>query len=229
MAIARYLAMTADEFAADTAGSGPIAWMACHFSPYSTSLSNLPQTLPDNSLLILNDSTPPEHQNPKIIAKILDNTVKDHNCSGILLDFQRADRPATKKIVGEILHIGLPVCVSECYAKELDCPIFLPPLPLRMLLTDYISPWHGRDIWLDVALSSEQVTITGSGCGSSFINTVTEYPHTDEALHCRYAINVNSESAQFILHRTKEDLEDLITEADGLGIKAAVGLYQELK
>ena len=42
MAIRQYLAMTAAEMT--QAGSLPrhAAWMACHFSPYSTGLTNLP-------------------------------------------------------------------------------------------------------------------------------------------------------------------------------------------
>ena len=46
MAIRQYLAMTAAEMT--QAGSLPrhSAWMACHFSPYSTGLTNLPDRLP---------------------------------------------------------------------------------------------------------------------------------------------------------------------------------------
>ena len=48
------LAMTAAELGAAPLPSHP-AWMACHFSPYSTGLTNLPPKLPQDSLLILND------------------------------------------------------------------------------------------------------------------------------------------------------------------------------
>ena len=58
MAIPQYLAMTA----AEMAGTAPLprymAWMACHFSPYSTGLTNRPAKLRQGSLLILNDRTP---------------------------------------------------------------------------------------------------------------------------------------------------------------------------
>ena len=52
MAIAQYLAMTAAEMIGSTFLPQKAAWMACHFSPYSTGLCNLPSALPPGSLLI---------------------------------------------------------------------------------------------------------------------------------------------------------------------------------
>ena len=54
MAIRTYLAMTASEFAKADPLPPHVAWMACHFSPYDSGLTNLPRKLPTNSLLILN-------------------------------------------------------------------------------------------------------------------------------------------------------------------------------
>ena len=47
MAIGRYFAMTAAEIRGCSALPAGIAWMACHFSPYGTGLSNLPPELPE--------------------------------------------------------------------------------------------------------------------------------------------------------------------------------------
>ena len=58
MAFAQYLAMTAAEMMGNAPPAEGVAWMACHFSPYSTGLCNLPHALPPGSLLILNDRTP---------------------------------------------------------------------------------------------------------------------------------------------------------------------------
>ena len=113
MAIARYLAMTADEFADAPSIPERKAWMACHFSPYSTSLSNLPKNLPDNSLLILNDSTPPSGQAPEEIAKTLKNILAKHKCSALLIDFQRPDSTQSRAIVQELLTLDYSICVSE--------------------------------------------------------------------------------------------------------------------
>ncbi len=229
MAIARYLAMTAEEFAADPPNGEQIAWMACHFSPYSTSLSNLPEKLPANSLLILNDSTPPDHQDPEIVSKMLDNILKEHKCFGLLLDFQRQNCPECQDIARELVKLEFPVCVAESYAKDLDCPVFLPPLPLTVPLTEYIRPWKGRSIWLDTAMSCEEIVITEDGSAFRSTTNVPDCPHKDMQLHCRYHIAQANDSITFTLHRAKEDLDDLLSEAEALGIEVSVGLYQELK
>ena len=229
MAIARYLAMTADEFAATPSTSEPIAWMACHFSPYSTSLSNLPEKLPADSLLILNDSTPPGHQDPEIVFKTLENILKEHQCFGLLLDFQRPNCPECQNIARELVKLEFPVCVAESYAKNLDCPVFLPPLPLTIPLDEYIIPWKGRDIWLDTALNREQIIITKEGSITRSIANAPDCPHRDAQLHCHYHIAIADDSITFTLWRTKEDLDDLLAEAGTLGIAVSVGLYQELK
>ena len=90
MAIRSFLAMTAAEFA--TAGTLPeyVAWMACHFSPYGTGLTNLPPTLPPGSLLILNDRIPICGHDPERIAGQLLQTAETTQCTGVLLDFQCA-------------------------------------------------------------------------------------------------------------------------------------------
>lgn len=229
MEIARYLAMTADEFAADPHFPGRKAWMACHFSPYSTSLSNLPTNLPGNSLLILNDSTPPSGQAPEEIAKSLEIVLKKHNCSGLLVDFQRLDCQDSLVIVQELLKLDFQVCVSEMYAKNLDCPVFLPPVPLTVPLTEYLAPWRNREIWLDAALSCEQINVTETGSSFYPLLTAQDCTYSDKELHCHYRIEKADDSFIFTLQRTKEDLGELLSEAETLGVSAAVGLYQELK
>ena len=87
MAIPIYLAMTAGEI--QSAGRKPerIAWMACHFSPYSSGLINLPDEIPEGSLLILNDRMPIRGHDPDKILNILSERVNTLKASGILLDF----------------------------------------------------------------------------------------------------------------------------------------------
>ena len=229
MAIARYLAMTAEEFAGTSTIPERVAWMACHFSPYSSSLLNLPEKLPDQSLLILNDSTPPSGQDPKIIAQLVENILKAQNCFGLLLDFQRPDNPETLKIAQELLQIGFPLCISNLYAKALDCPVFLPPPPLTVPLSEYIAPWKDRQIWLDTALSCEEITVTEKGSTFRPITVAPECPFEDKELHCHYHIASTEDGFSFTLQRTKEDLNNLFAEAETLGITVSVGLYQELK
>ena len=51
MAIRPFLAMTAAEIRGTETLPPKTAWMACHFSPYSTGLSNLPKALPPGSMI----------------------------------------------------------------------------------------------------------------------------------------------------------------------------------
>ena len=64
MAITPFLAMTAAEMRNISVCPPKIAWMACHFSPYGLGLSNMPKDLPSNSLLIVDDYTPPSGHDP---------------------------------------------------------------------------------------------------------------------------------------------------------------------
>ena len=71
MVLPLYLAMTAAEIRANTDFPPNIGYMACHFSPYGTGLSNCPAHLPEGSMLILNDRTPVYGHCPERIAQQL--------------------------------------------------------------------------------------------------------------------------------------------------------------
>ena len=123
MEIPLFLAMTAAELKSAAPLSEHIAWMACHFSPYHTALSNLPHGLPKGSMLMLNDRTPPAGHDPKAVADSLTQTAQALECSCILLDFQRPGNEETASIVEAVLQQSeCPVGVSCCYGEKLDCP-----------------------------------------------------------------------------------------------------------
>lgn len=231
MEIQTFLAMTAAEICQCPAISKKIGWMACHFSSSGPGLSNVPQNLPSGSLLILDDSTPLYGHDPQIIATQLRSCLENLDCQSLLLDFQQ---PKTEDAVLLVRHLiqslPCPVAVSAGFAAEQDCPVFLPPLPHHVPLAAHIAPWQGRELWLELALDSEIITLTESGC------TVTPLPsgelfvggHPEKALHCHYRIELSDNAAKFTLWRTAEDLRELLAEAENLGISTAVGLYQEL-
>lgn len=231
MAIRPFLAMTAAEIREKTAFSQQIAWMACHFSPYRTGLSNLPRNLPSGSLLIVNDITPIHGHDPEEIASQLQECITALQCWGVLLDFQRPGNKETTSLVNFLTGaLPCPVAVSDFYAGNLDCPVFLPPVPPSVPLGEHLGPWNGREIWLELALNGEVISLTEKG------TTVTSLPldeafengFGDETLHCHYKIAVSEDNASFTLWRTQEDLVQLLSEAENLGVTAAVGLYQEL-
>ena len=231
MALPMYLAMTAAEISACGALPPQLAFMACHFSPYGTGLSNFPEALPKNSMLILNDRTPVLGHDPQLIAAQLTELAEQWQISSVLLDFQRPEQPRTAAIAGAVLDaLTCPVGITEYYAKDLYCPVFLSPPPLHQPLEVYLAPWAGRELWLEAALDSEVITVTeaGSHCAAGYPPSSQYFPFTDERLHCRYHTQVSEEQIRFTLQRTPEDLAGLLQQAQELGIARAIGLYQEL-
>lgn len=231
MGLSLYLAMTATEIAACEALPPNLAYMACHFSPYSTGLSNFPDSLPENALLILNDRTPACGHDPKLIANQLQQLIEDFSCCGVLLDLQRPDNPETAQIAAAVVS-ALPglTAVSDLYAKNLNCPVFLPPPPLRLSLFKYLEPWQDREIWLEAAPDAETITVTAQGSQSTPLPLfcVSENCFIDEALYCRYETQILPEQISFHIERSGRQLEDMLTQAHALGVARAVGLYQLL-
>lgn len=230
MAIRPFLAMTAAEIRRKTVLPDKIAWMACHFSPYGLGLSNLPRTLPAGSLLILDDITPIRGHDPQIILEQLAETSETLSCSGILLDFQQPDVEETAALV-KILTQSLPcpVAVSHFYAGSGSFPVFLPPVPPSELPEDYFATWAGRDIWLEVALDGEEITVTEKGTSFSPLPCpdLTAEGFREETLCCHYRCRKSEDNVKFLLWRTEEDMDALLKQSTQLGVTAAVGLYQE--
>ena len=231
MEIRLYLAMTAAEFAFFDALPQNCAWMACHFSPYATGLTNLPEHLPAHSLIIVDDSTPIRDHDPRRISEQLRKMIDKHHPTGILLDFQRPNQRQAKELSAHLVEsLPCPVCVSDIYAKGLDCPVFLPPPRLTCRLEDHLVPWGGREIWLEASRESLCCTVTENGCCIRRQTYLTEMPlpFSDSSLHCHYRREEMDGAARFYLQRTAGDLSSLLEEAAASGVTTAVGLWQEL-
>lgn len=229
MAIEPFLAMTAAEIRNLGVLSPRIAWMSCHFSSYGRGLSNLPDSLPPGSLLVVDDSTPVCGHDPEQIREQLTGCLQTMALSGILLDFQRQNVPEAEELVKYLIDC-LPerVVVSEGYADKV-VPVFLSPLPPSVPLRNYLRQWEGREIWLDLSPAPECLHLTEAGCTREWLQ-MGAYPEgtfADEALHCHYRISLEEKTADFMLWRTWEDLCALMEEAQFLGVRNAVGLYQE--
>lgn len=232
MALPLFLAMTASEVSACPTLPRHMAWMACHFSSYSTGLSNLPRQLPEGSLLILNDRIPVQGHDPREVTGQLTQLAEDNRVCGVLLDFQRPYHPQMEAIVRTIAEtLPCPVAVTEFYAKDLSCPVFLEAPRAYHALESRITLWQGRELWLEVSYSPGTVIVTEDG--SRYVPE-TDFPdefpvRRDERLHCTYSMEKSEQQIQYHFKRTPEDLTALLEEAETLGIKKAVGLYQELK
>ena len=165
MPIPCYLAMTATEFENISVYPKNCGWMACHFSCYSTGLSNAPTTLPAGSMVILNDRTPVHRHDPQKILEQLSEVGARLQPDCFLLDFQRADVALTGQIATLLTEkLPFPVGVTADYARDLECAVFLAPPPLHMPLEEYLKPWNGRDIWLEIAPETMDYTVTEEGC-----------------------------------------------------------------
>ena len=230
MPIPRYLAMTAAEMAGCTALPRQTAWMSCHFSSGGNGLSNLPRWLPADSLLILDDSIPMQGHDLQQIAAELGACLERLQCVSLLLDFQRAGQEQTRKLAEYLCEtLPFPIIVSDAYAEGLDCGVFVSPIPPDESMASRLAPWQGREIWLDTTMEGLEILLTEDGAKATPLPP-WERPEggfEEKRLHCHYQISLDENSAVFTLWRTKADIEALLSEAEALGVTAAVGLYQE--
>ena len=182
-------------------------------------------------MLILNDRTPPQGHDPEVIARQLKELADTLHYKYILLDFQRPDLPENAAVAKALAAASpCPVGISELYARELTCPVFLPPVPPHVPPGEYLSPLQGREIWLEAALGGRIITVTEKGSVYSPLASTKalETAMEDMVLHCHYHIRTYDDHIDFTLWRTKDDLQELLREAESLGVTLAVGLWQEL-
>ena len=231
MVLPLYLALTAAEFSSDLPVSFPCAYMACHFSPYTEGISNIPETLPEGSILILNDRMPCQGHSADLAVHQLNEAVSRLKSKSVLLDFQRPPEPESLAIAERIIaSLSCPVAATEWYAACSNCPIFLSPGPLHQPIDTYLAPWKGREIWLEAALCHEEVLITEAGMThrSVFPTEQLSDGFYDKDLRCCYQSKIDNDSIRFTLFDTPESLEKKLEAAASLGVTRAVGLWQEL-
>ena len=226
MILPLYLAMTAAEISACPVLPERIAYMACHFSSYGTGLSNVPEDLPPGSVVILNDRIPVAGHDPDRISRELATLCERVQADGLLLDLQRPAEPLTLRIVRRILDRAVcPVAVSDLYAADLDCPVFLSAPPLHVAMIDHIRPWDGRELWLEAAPDGCRCTVTEQG--SRIHSCMPEpLPLPCPELFCHYRIQEEPEQLIIELSRCREDLDSLLAAS---GASRAIGLYQQLR
>jgi hypothetical protein len=99
-----------------------------------------------------------------------------------------------------------------------------------MPLAAHLSPWQGREIWLEAALCQEQITVTKSGSNFCPIFPIQHLAggFYDPKLHCNYHTAVADDCVSFTLFDTPDTLRNKLELAARLGVTRAVGLHQEL-
>ena len=231
MTLPLYLALTPSEMAEADLSSCHAAWMACHFSADSPGLSNLPRKLPEHSVILLDDSYPPQGHDPVQVRRELADLCEFLQCAALVLDFQRAGCPETRSVVQAVAEdFPCKVLVSEKYAHSCSCGVFLSSPPLHVPTAEYLVPWKGREIWLEAAPDGEEMMLTKDGCTLSSLADVVvlSHPMEEPRLHCSYEIETGPDFARFRLYRDQEHLYRLLEEAETLGVTGAIGLYQQL-
>lgn len=225
MGITQYLAMTEQEL---SAGPTPpcLAYLGCRFS--ESGLGGLPQSLPPGALLILDDRAPLENLPIPEIGEALGNVLARFSCRGLLLDFERPGIAPQKALAAFLARkLSCPVAAPPEYAPE-NAPVFLPPVPVDCVVEDFLSPWQGREIWLDTGLCGLDLTLTPVGVISSPAAVPLPKGFYDEALCCRYTIRETPQGFLFRLGRDRACLQKLLARAEPLGVSLSVGLWQEL-
>ena len=231
MALPLYLAMTAAEMTSKENFPTNFAYMACHFSPYGQGISNLPTTLPENAMLILNDNFPCQGHSPSLAVHQIQEAVSQLRCESLLLDFQRPPDAESEQMVQALLsELPCPVALPPAYGGKWEGPVFLPPCPLHVPMEEYLESWKDREIWLEAALCQETISIRKDGPIFSvhFPPEGLEDGFFDERLNCRYTIDTAPEQISFTLFDTPESLPQKLEKAQRLGVARSVGLYQEL-
>lgn len=230
MGMCRYLAMTAAEIAASSPLPEKLAYMACHFSSYGTGLSNCPDSLPEGSILILNDRIPIRGHDPQRIAGQLQQLTETLRCDSLLLDFQRPNVSETAALCRVLSsELRCPVGISELYADNLSGPVFLSAAPPDVPLQEHLKQWPGREIWLEATVETVCITVTEKGSEVVAL-PYCEPPETaycQQQLHCRYQMETLDNAVRFQLWRTAGQTEALLQQAQELGIRRTIGLYQQ--
>lgn len=230
MTLPVYLAMTGSEFTSCCPQNYYPAWMACHFSPYSRGLSNFPPTLPQNSLLIVNDYVPQNGHDKDVITQQLMQLLSYGKIQKVLLDFQRPKSDVLTTLTKQLVNtLPCPVCVTKQYAEENDCPILVPPIDPHIPLECAFNNYGGRELWLELSYSPETVSVTGKGAVvSDGIMSCPSPEHWESSLNCHYKFAWKDETAVFYLYRTANDLISLLNASRDYNVTCGIGLYQEL-
>ena len=202
MVLPLYLAMSALEFR-------PI--------PQAAFLVLEPSDVPPPGVLpVVTDRSPPDKQTLLRLCQ---------GCDALLLDFEHPPSADTRRLLQEL---PCPAAAPPGYSDT--GAVFLPPAPLHIPLEDYLSPWKGREIWLEAALQKQVITVTAEGAEISPVSSSGELSggFYSERLCCRFIQEFTEDRVVFTLFDTPDTLKRKLERAAELGVARAVGLYVEL-
>lgn len=236
MSIPFFLAISAREFPLFSELPPNIAWMSAHFSSSGSGLSNLPQNLPEGSLLILDDQTPWEGHSTEMVCREVVESLLKSKASGLLLDFERPVTPETALLTTALSQccreIGVMLGAPESYAAEEDTAIFISPLPCQT--PPELLYQKNRKLWLDVSAGAYLLHIAALGATGQAADQRSfpdgSYPEfIDPVLHCSYRSRPNAGGIDILLSHSRESIDTLLTALDEQVVQLAIGLYREFR
>lgn len=226
MALPVYLALTGAEFRLLPRKPAHLAWMGVSFTENGT-LGGFPEVFPLGGILTVNDASPLPEKCPPEAIEILQQWVEQFRPSAVLMDMQRSGAaPEVMKALSK--GLPCPVAVSAPYADILPGPVLLPPIPLYRDPENFLAPWAGREIWLEISPLGQVVRLTKTGRDIRFapVSPVQkEFPGPCS----RYTIRKGPDSIEFRFWRTKEDTAALFATAEKHGVTKLFGLYLEYR
>ena len=212
MALPLYLAMGPEEMAA----ASPLPRHPGVFLPAEGAL-------PPGTMAILDDRLPFRFDPARIAGAA--------EAAGVLLDFERKPDGDSADTANALFQaLSCPVAAPPGFVDDPACAVFLPPCPLHVPLAEYLLPWQGREVWLDVTMQQQTVTVTPSGTRYGPVTPADrqEGGWFDAVLLCRCISEISADAVRFTLFDTPQTLKQKLSRAETLGVSRAVGLYQEL-
>lgn len=227
-----YHAMTAAEWLTAPKLPEMPAWMACHFSPYGTGLSNLPKMLPADALIMVSDRISPAGHDAALMVSQLADLTAAFKPAAIVLDLEAPENDFCRELARQCCKLkNVEVAVASRYAQDLPCSVFLSAAQLWTKPEDWLQPWEGRTIWAESVLQRGLVTVTDEG--AAYKELPWEEPEeglaVDEELQVAYRIRETKDAVEVMLWRGRKELDTWMQMLKGLGISRFLGLYQQLR
>lgn len=235
MSIPLYLAMTAAEFSNCTLLPALPAWMAVHFSPSGSGLSNCPASLPPGSLLILDDQLPWNgHSDAEILPRIVEILENTQAC-GLLLDFEREPMGQTlslaERLARRCMDGGWMVGMPPAYLGQSEAAVFLPPLPCYEAHPEIPGQWEGRPIWLEASPTVFTGAITKAGVQLAPMDgpVQADVSFFSPSLQCRYTAVPEEDGIRLTLFDTPETILEKLEGWQAQGVSLAIGGWRDFR
>lgn len=222
-----YLAMTVAELSAVSDNPYGCGIMAQCFSSQGSGPGYLPEVVPEDFVLLLNDHVPFDGHDIFRIGSHLAQYCRQKKPRAVILDFQRPFTPSLQELTVHLSAcLSVPVIPPPAYCN--DGPVFLPPVPTNKSPQKVLAPWKGREIWLEIAFLGQEFSVTEKGCSiTSLSYPLRDTPLYDGQAFCHYHIEETDDAVLFRLHRTRDDHTLFLQEAAKMGVCGAIGLFQE--